>query len=77
MLFYFEHVSGSSCFLTGTDVVLGLQWHCSSVTEIEYIQRFLLKVNLLPLWFLFLVINTLNGGGANQATLPDCEQTKL
>lgn len=23
MLFYFEHVSGSVCFLTGTDVVLG------------------------------------------------------
>lgn len=24
MLFCFEHVSGSICFLTGTDVVLGL-----------------------------------------------------
>lgn len=30
----------AACFLTGTDVVLGLQWHCSGVTETVCVSAF-------------------------------------
>lgn len=80
MLFYFEHVSGSGLFSDWNRccawIVVALFW-CDWDRVCECVQRFLVKVNLLPLCSLFLEINALEGRGAVQATLLDREQTQL
>lgn len=80
MLFYFEHVSGSSLFSDWNRccawIVVALFW-CDWDRVCECFQWFLVKVNLLPLCSFFLEINALEGRGAVQATLLDREQTQL